>query len=614
MRRETSSMLLFLGMCVVALPAHADPVREVIQANANRAPAGTLRNGELTLQLEARTGMWRPQAEDGGEISVQAFGEVGKPLQIPGPLVRVRSGTKLRITLRNHLSETLVVYGLHPRPGDAGDSLHIAPGALRSVEFDAGSPGTYYYWAATTGRGLDDRTLDDSQLHGALVIDPATGPVEDDRIFVMGMWLIPEVRGKNPQPEREVLVINGKSWPHTERFEFTAGDSVRWRWVNPTASSHPMHLHGFYFKTSALGDGASSTMIPPAQQRLLATHLMLPGETMDIRWVAEREGNWVFHCHFAFHVSDQLYLAPQSGGHGEHASGKAVPHSMAGLVIGMSVRPNPKLVAVKSSEQPRRLRLIAQQRTDTTHPGPRLGYALSTADAEPHPDSLGAPGPLMVLRRNQPVSVTVVNRLKESTAVHWHGIELESFPDGVPGWSGTPARIMPPIAPQDSFVAEFVPPRSGTFIYHSHSNELNQILGGLVGPLVVLDDATDLPANEHVFLVSAQSADGGLGLVNGQRQLPRQTLDAGKTYRFRFINIGDWRVFFTLLDHNGFAAAKLVAKDGADLPEPVTGPLNLLTGPGETADFEVMLPAGKYRLEFKQQLSGWIIPLELVVR
>ena len=71
---------------------------------------------------------------------------------------------------------------------------------------------------------------------------------------------------------------------------------------------------------------------------------------------------------------------------------------------------------------------------------------------------------------------------------------------------------------------------------------------------------------------------------------------------------------FTLLDHRGFPVTRMIAKDGADLAEPVAGPLNLLTGPGETADFEVNLEPGNYRLEFKQQLAGWIIPVELRVR
>ncbi len=41
--------------------------------------------------------------------------------------------------------------------------------------------------------------------------------------------------------------------------------------------------------------------------------------------------------------------------------------------------------------------------------------------------------------------------------------------------------------PGDSFVAEFVPPRAGTFIYHTHANEQLQMGSGLYGALVVVD-------------------------------------------------------------------------------------------------------------------------------
>jgi FtsP/CotA-like multicopper oxidase with cupredoxin domain len=588
---------------------------EAIVANTNRAPAGTLRNGVLSVRMEAREGLWRPQADEGEGVVVQAFGVQGGPLQIPGPLLRVRAGTRIDITLHNTLGEALVVYGLNTRPGAIEDTLHIAAGAARAISFAAGEPGTYYYWGTTTGASLDLRDGRDSQLHGALIVDPATGPVPDDRIFVLGLWLQPEdLKGPEPHGEREIMVINGKSWPHTERLEFTVGDSVRWRWINPTVSSHPMHLHGFYFQVDKQGDWGTNTEVPARARRLVATELMLPGRTMDIRWTPEREGNWVFHCHFAFHVSDQLYLAPSAaaGDHSAHDAGK--PHAMAGLVLGMHVKPNPYVLAKHTTMSVRPLRLLVQQRTDTTFEGPRLGYALHTEGAEPEPDSLGAPGPLLVLRRGEPVAITVVNRLTEPTAVHWHGIELESFPDGIPGWSGTPARLMPAIAPQDSFTAEFVPPRAGTFIYHSHSNELGQMLGGLVGPLVVLDGAAEFDAErERIFLLSGIEGVP-IGLVNGEVEPRPMELVAGRTYRFRFINIGDWRMYFTLLNEQGFPSARMIAKDGADLAEPVDGPLNLLTGPGETADFEFTPEAGTYRLEFKQQLSGFIIPLEIRAR
>jgi FtsP/CotA-like multicopper oxidase with cupredoxin domain len=140
------------------------------------------------------------------------------------------------------------------------------------------------------------------------------------------------------------------------------------------------------------------------------------------------------------------------------------------------------------------------------------------------------------------------------------------------------------------------------------------MLGGLVGPLIVLEGTRELDADhELVFLLSA--IDGTpIGFVNGEFEPRPIQLVAGRTYRLRFINIGDWRMFFTLLDERGFVTTRMLAKDGADLPEPIVGPLNLLTGPGETADFEFTPEAGSYRLEFKQQLSGFIIPIVMQAR
>jgi FtsP/CotA-like multicopper oxidase with cupredoxin domain len=51
------------------------------------------------------------------------------------------------------------------------------------------------------------------------------------------------------------LAINGRSWPHTERLHYKVGETVRWRWLNGSFSQHPMHLHGFHFRTTAPGTG-----------------------------------------------------------------------------------------------------------------------------------------------------------------------------------------------------------------------------------------------------------------------------------------------------------------------------------------------------------------------
>jgi len=66
--------------------------------------------------------------------------------------------------------------------------------------------------------------------------------------------------------------------------------------------------------------------------------------------------------------------------------------------------------------------------TGHAHPATNLGYVVQEGDTPPPRDSINIPGPLLVLRREEPVRITVVNNLDEPTGVHWHGLEIESFP------------------------------------------------------------------------------------------------------------------------------------------------------------------------------------------
>src|SRR5204863_9747606 len=63
----------------------------------------------------------------------------------------------------------------------------------------------------------------------------------------------------------------------------------------------------------------------------------------------------------------------------------------------------------------------------------------------------------------------VTNRLPEATAVHWHGQTLPNGMDGVAGLT------QPGIPPGKTFVYEFILRRSGTFMYHPHSDEMIQM-------------------------------------------------------------------------------------------------------------------------------------------
>jgi FtsP/CotA-like multicopper oxidase with cupredoxin domain len=76
------------------------------------------------------------------------------------------------------------------------------------------------------------------------------------------------------------MVINGKSWPYTERLSYQVGDTVRWRWLNPSSQPHPMHLHGFYFTVASRGSWAADTVYARDDERLAVTEPLMPGGTL----------------------------------------------------------------------------------------------------------------------------------------------------------------------------------------------------------------------------------------------------------------------------------------------------------------------------------------------
>ncbi|MGH7466120.1 MAG: hypothetical protein ACREK1_13140, partial [Longimicrobiales bacterium] len=95
-------------------PARHDARAEVepVFPNDNRQTSGRLHDGVLTLELDARAGVWYPEGPGGTAYHVAAFGETGRPLQNPGPVIRVPEGTEVRVTVRNTLAEPLTMFGL----------------------------------------------------------------------------------------------------------------------------------------------------------------------------------------------------------------------------------------------------------------------------------------------------------------------------------------------------------------------------------------------------------------------------------------------------------------------------------------------------------------------
>jgi FtsP/CotA-like multicopper oxidase with cupredoxin domain len=256
--------------------------------------------------------------------------------------------------------------------------------------------------------------------------------------------------------------------------------------------------------------------------------------------------------------------------------------------------------------------------TGGTEEEPAYGYALHEGGATAVEPRL--PGPTILLKRGEPVSIMVVNELSEPTAVHWHGIELESYFDGVAGYSGSERRLSPAIAPRDSFEARFTPPRSGTFMYHPHADEVRQQQAGLSGALLVLDDpATFDPARDIVLLLTTprRAADDAAVLVNGSLAPPALELRVGERYRLRIVDIHTFRpsMIARLLRDSTLVTWRAVAKDGMDLPpeRATTRPAMQQMGNGESYDFE-FAPTAPGDLRFTVSAAAGALLASLPVR
>jgi manganese oxidase len=572
-----------------AAQAPVDTTRVV--PNENRVAAGRLTGGALHVQLVARLGLWRPEGPRGPQIPVYAFAEEGtatRSPRIPGPLIRVPLGTEIRASIRNMLPQPMRVYGLQDRPSAGLDSIQLLPGERREVRFRANAAGTYLYWARTSRDTFPFGLIEDGQLAGAIVVDSTPTPSRD-RVWVLTLWKARETPPGTPIEEREeTLVFNGLSWPHSERLTHTVGDSIRWRVINATRRSHPMHLHGFYYRVDSRGSATQDTVYSPAQRRLAVTERLVPGSSMSMTWSPHTPGNWLFHCHLVEHISARVVPPGRDNGGASHQHGA---HEMSGLVLGIVVKPKPGAAAAHEPTPRRRLRLFATERPRIFGRASAFSFVLQEGDREPARDSLRIPGSPIVLTRGEPTSIMVVNRMSEPVTVHWHGIELESYYDGVANWSGIGSRVAPAIAPGDSFDVRLTPDRAGTFIYHTHQRETGQLGAGLFGPLLIVEPGQVIDTlTDRVLLMGAGGPHPSAPpTLNGEVDPRPLDLRAGTTYRLRFINITAFdNKFVRLLADTSVQRWRAVAKDGADLPQHQATilPARLVMGAGETWDVD----------------------------
>jgi FtsP/CotA-like multicopper oxidase with cupredoxin domain len=622
LRESAFVAALMLGLAATARAQ----VGERVRPNDNRARAGVTLNGQLAVRMEARMAMWHPDGDDKPGVLVPAFAELGRATQVPGPLIRAPGGTDVIVMVRNSIpNTTLTVHGLHARPAivPAGttfsDSVQIPSGSFQTLRFRLDRPGTYFYWGTITGAAFGNRTHEDAQLSGAIVVDEPGERTPRDRVFVIGMWTDTVASDGARHRQRELAVLNGRSWPATDRVQYEKGEIVRWRVINASVDPHPMHLHGFSFRVTRRGDAMTDTALL-TRADLVNTERVAPGGTFSATWVADRLGNWLFHCEEPEHSMARGPLGyPRTQATGWRPLG--------GLVAGIEIiraedDTTGKLPPPPLPSASRRLRMVLRPSVGSSAEAPLYGVSVEDAGFEPQPpDSGQRVGPTMLLNRGEQTSVMVVNNLPEPVSMHWHGVEWESLYDGVPGFSGlkpTPVRgepappmgtgLAPLIAPGDSFDVRLAATHTGTFAYHASVSVARLQRAGVVGAIVVTERGKYDVTRELTVLLSSPSdsvTEETAVLVNGNFMPPPVDLRRGITYRLRLLNFTTGRpdvVVELRQDSTTIATWRPAALDGNELPAvdraPQVARINLAIGQIRDVEYAA-LRVGELRLEFK---------------
>jgi FtsP/CotA-like multicopper oxidase with cupredoxin domain len=204
------------------------------------------------------------------------------------------------------------------------------------------------------------------------------------------------------------------------------------------------------------------------------------------------------------------------------------------------------------------------------------------------------PGPLIEANVGDTIEARLTNSLPQATTIHWHGIRVPAEMDGT-------EAVQQPVEPGRTFEYRFVVPDAGTFWYHSHTNETEQLERGLYGALVVrgrdepsfdgdrillLDDLKLGPDGELAPFGDEHEhhagREGDVRLVNG-RQEPELVIAAGTIERWRVVNTANTRFVRLSIGGRSFT---IVGADGGLLPEPLSATEVLVT-PGERFDLAV---------------------------
>jgi FtsP/CotA-like multicopper oxidase with cupredoxin domain len=191
------------------------------------------------------------------------------------------------------------------------------------------------------------------------------------------------------------------------------------------------------------------------------------------------------------------------------------------------------------------------------------------------------PGPTIRVTEGDKVRAIFTNNLKETTGVHFHGVEFDDFfQDGVP------FVTQKPFAPGETYTYEFTANRPGSLMYHSHHNATDQVGRGLLGAFIVdpKNPTADDKVDRDYIWISNDELGGFTINGHGFPAVVPVLAAVGETVRVRFMNEG---IMMHPWHSHGYKM-KVVARDGYPLGGAAFHCDTLGVNPGERYDVNIV--------------------------
>ena len=438
------------------------------------------------IHLESREVMW--ELAPAKRINAMAYNG-----QIPGPELRLKEGERVRIVLKNALSESTTIHwhGVDvPNPMDGVPGVTqkpVQPGETFIYEFTAAPAGTRWYHT----HFQEHRQLD-LGLYGALIIEPdKLDPFPFDREYtlVLDDWvtgtgvalartqegtaggrgsmggmmggmmgggmrnmggMMGGMMSGGHHPAYDTMTINGRAYPATLPLNVRKGERIRLRLINASADhTHVIHLAGHRLQVTHT-DGNRLVKAVEVDAVPIA-----PSERYDVQFVADKPGAWFLYCSQRGHATagEQVLLVYEGREESkpeppvEGATGLKLWHYTLGR--GEDVLPRPS----------------GQERTfSLTLSGGMMGSDIWTINGKRYPDT----EPLS-LKKGDRVRVRLNNMSMEAHPMHLHG---QSFKVLAVNGRQLPEPIVRDSvdveAHMGSVVAEFTAHNPGDWFFHCH--------------------------------------------------------------------------------------------------------------------------------------------------